>query len=338
MNARRPQRFIQFRLPLWAAGAAAYGAAYGLGVLLMIAFDAPILLAVVTLLALWPCERLVERRRIQLDADGITLLGWFGHRRHVPWARLSALCHQGRSATFTADGEVILLDERTPWWHRLFREVERHVQPEPEPADRPAEVPAAEVARCLGIGADEVLTCRPGYNWTCAAVGLVYAIAAAFMPSGALFVLFRILILLACPGMLLEGRHQPQREVRADVSGLARGRGRAGLQVPWSAVRSIDDRVAPFLLDWYHTARPGEPASRQVRVTTDAGEISFLRNDPGGAQLEAGIRKLLAARDAGHALPSGAPLSEAALSQARLSGESDAERGLSRIADAESQG
>jgi hypothetical protein len=285
-------------------------------------------------LAVLPGLRFVERRRIQLEEDGITFRGWLGRRRHVPWARISELRHHGRTATFRANGEVNLLDDRTPRWHRLFREIERHVLPEPEPADRPAEVPAEAVAQSLGITVDGVLTCRPGYDWTMAVLALVFAFPISFLPAGAFFVFVRVLLLSFSAFMLWAGdRQRNELEVSADVNGLARGRGRVRSQVPWSAVRSIDDGPVPFVLDWYRNPRPDDADHRQLVVTTDEGVIRFLRNDPGGAQLEAGIRALISARDAGHALPSGAPLSDAALSQARLSGEGDAERGLSRVGE-----
>jgi hypothetical protein len=118
------------------------------------------------------------------------------------------------------------------------------------------------------------------------------------------------------------------QEVRADVQGLSARFGREWLRVPWSAVRDIWRSGA--MADLY-----GAPSFDHVTIETDGGLIRFLPTSSGAAAMESGIRALLAARDAGRALPSAAPLSAAALSQARLTGESDAERGLSQVAEDE---
>src|ERR1035438_7093919 len=65
------------------------------------------------------------RRGIELHEDGLTLVGWLG-RRHVPWSRIRQFHDRVRSATFTADGKRVKLDEFTVGWGELCGEIERH--------------------------------------------------------------------------------------------------------------------------------------------------------------------------------------------------------------------
>lgn len=271
-----------------------------------------------------------ERRSIELQEDGLDLVGWFGRRRHLPWAGLGQLRHYGEWAAFSAGRERIVLDARTVDWRRLFREIERHVSPDAEPADGMDAVAAEEVARCLGIGVDGVLLCRPRFNADELIFFLILAAGPAILALGQSL---WAIAALACLGLGLwrAGRERSQREVRAEVSGLVARRGREEMRVAWSAVRRVDRRAAP--MGRCYLTRSRFEADREVLVTTEDGVISFLLSDAGARQLEDGIGRLLEARAAGHALPSGAPLSDAAISQVRLRGEADAGRGLSRAAE-----
>jgi hypothetical protein len=260
--------------------------------------------------AMWAVVQLCQRRGIVLHDDGLTLVGWFG-RRHVPWELIGDIQDKGDVVTFKAAAKRVTLAEDTDGWDRLFSEIQRRVAPEPSPAGKAVQVAAGEVAQCLGIPVDGALECRPGYGGQALYNGCVAAYflaAAAFIWGG-----WRIPVAslsVAAIWRLLE-RERRSRVIRADVNGLVVGNRRASLRVPWSAVRSID-RTA-----------------NKLRATTDAGRIVFDAKDSGSAQLEAGIRRLLAARDAGRALPSAEPVSAAAISQARLTGEAP-EAALSR--------
>src|ERR1035438_2750874 len=83
-----------------------------------------------------------ERRGIHLHEDGLTLVGWFS-RRHVPWSRIGDLRHENVSASFTADGERVVLDERTVDWRLLFNAIERHVRPDAAAEDGAGEMDPA---------------------------------------------------------------------------------------------------------------------------------------------------------------------------------------------------
>jgi hypothetical protein len=128
-------------------------------------------------------------------------------------------------------------------------------------------------------------------------------------------------VLVFCLGGYQASRANRFRELRADVRGLVEGSGATALRAPWSAVRGMERR---------HWQNDSSPELREVVVSTTAGEMLFSLSDPGAEAMEAGIRRVLAAREAGYALPSRAPVSDAALSPVRLDGEAEAERGLSR--------
>jgi len=280
-----------------------------LGILiLVVVLAAPIL-------ATWP-RQFWERRGIEVHDDGLSIVGWLGARVHVPWSAVCEVRRQDDSATFTSDGQRVVLDDWTKDWRRLYREIERGTQPDAEAADSPDDVTAEEVAECLGIAADGVLEFRPGrYAKLVAALSLALfcAVEALLLHTAGVSPLLAVGLfgVLSVAIALM-----PAPTVRADASGLALKGGRKDLCVPWSAVFDIEV--------W-----PG----RVVVVETDDGQIPFGRSIAGGAQLEAGIRKLLSARRAGRALPSAAPPSDAALSQARLKGDADSQRGLSQVGE-----
>jgi hypothetical protein len=290
-------------------------------------------------LALLP-RTLREPRGIELQNDGITVVGWRGQRRHVPWASVTDLEHGRQSAKLVAAGEQIKLDDMTVAWRQLAREIARHVRPPGEPADDADSIHVEEVARCLGITVDGSLATRP--------CGSLLKIVICFVPA-LLFLLafsgqhqfdkedlsvYSALVGIAVLGLCALSRQQRRRRVvSADVRGLVGWMDQRRVEVPWSAVRRIDLGDVPLVDRSLSIISRRRAAGQQVLVTTDEGGIRFLRCDGGGEQLESGIRALLAARDAGHALPSQGPLSDAAISPARLTGEQDAERGLSQLAD-----
>jgi hypothetical protein len=268
------------------------------------------------------------RRGIELDDDGLTIVGWFGRHRFVPWTRITDLRDGGDAASFTADGGRFVLDADTVGWRRLYREIERHLRPEYERD----EVGSSRLAQCLGIRAGGVLECRPRHLFVWSVAGLAFsvtvlALVLAFMDERVEKVLraleFGSFAIVCGWSAWTQWRF---RVVRADVTGLVAGVGRQRMSVPWAAVRSIERQT---------TRRARGPTAEIVVVKTDQGEIRFVPADKGGVELEEGIRRVLAERDAGRLLPSGAPLSDAALSRVRLTGESDAERGLSRVVEDE---
>jgi hypothetical protein len=295
----------------------------------------PIFLALASPGLLLVAAGLPERHGIELEEDGLTFVGLTGRRRHVPWAEIEGFHDQGLCATFTVAGRRIVLDERIVGWRRLVREMERHLHPDAESASAASEVAAEEVARCLGIPVDGALHCRPPYNFY---VLLIWLAAAMCLVAPAMSYWAATLALLAVLGIghAAAGREQRSRAVTADVSGLVARRGRKRWWVPWSVVRHVDRRAAPQ--SRFYLSSTEYEADREVRVTTDEGVFGFLLSDSGGRALAGGMAALLAARDAGHALPSRGPLSDAAISHVRLTAEGDAERGLSRVREGESTG
>jgi hypothetical protein len=264
-------------------------------------------------------RKLRRRSGIKLDDDALTFVSRFGRRRRVAWERISKLHHYGAWATFFADGELVELDQRTAEWQELYAEIERHVPPETASLEGPRVLPADEIARCLGIAARGELRCRPpGLVWLVSLAPPLAVALLAFLPVA----WSAPLVACVALGALLAVRTRRSREVRADVHGLTARRGSERLRVPWSEVQRMEmHRPTKGLLDF------------ELTVTTDEGAIRFPLLDAGGGELMVGISRLLASRDAGYDLPSRAPLSDAALSPARLGGETDPERGLSRVAD-----
>jgi hypothetical protein len=96
----------------------------------------------------------------------------------------------------------------------------------------------------------------------------------------------------------------------ADGQGLVAGRGRRRLRCAWSEVRGIQ---------WLATG---------WRIETDRGPIQLGRS-PQVRGLVDIVKRVLAVRAAGRGLPSEPPLAETALS--RMTGEADADRGLSVV-------
>jgi hypothetical protein len=260
------------------------------------------------------------------------LRGWFGSRRQVPWAGVRDLEHHGQSATLTADGERILLDEDTFLWRYVFQAIERHLGSAAEPSERSGEMAAEEVAQCLGIAVDGFLEYRPSFGWVLPVVAALFAalpVALAFSIGKPLLALPWLALPFFC--VLLGVLIRRGCQVRADVSGLVLGCGKRCRRVPWSAVRRIDEAAVPLYERRFRLPRKSPKPDRSVVVSIEAGLFTILLDNAGGEQLAAGIRALVAARDAGHALPSQAPLSDAALSQARMTGDADAQRGISQV-------
>jgi hypothetical protein len=237
----------------------------------------------------------------------------------VVWERWRETADGGDSLTFDADGETIRIDLMTAGYRQLQRAIESRLWPQAEPDENLGDLAPDEVARCLGIAVDGVLECRMPLNFPALFAvmvvtdGVTVLLSRHFRQAGERSLVPSGVLLAGLFLSVLVAKRCAPVAIRADVNGLVAGRRR---RVPWSAVRrmSVGGKNGPLVV-----------------LRTDGEPIRFSRQAAGGAALEKGIRALLAARDAGHALPSDQPLSDAALSQARLSGEGDTERGLSRV-------
>lgn len=278
-----------------------------------------------------------QRRAVVLDEAGLHELYYLRAARRVPWDQMVDV-RPGRdgAAVVTRDGELIG-GQGIATWPRLLRRVEAVIGQRQE-ADEPAGelLPAEQIAGWLGIEPDGYLVCGGrrgslvGYAlipvWLLITGGLV-TFYSLFLrgggPSGAgrigmwLFILAHASIFLGVfsGGLGLVIWKQlvgSTGRIEADVTGLTVRDRRGRRHLGWAEL--LDCRM-----------RDG-----RWQVVCDDDEFSFEGTARNAAALLRAIQESLRARQQGWRLPSSGPVSAAALSLARETGEpATVERGIS---------
>ncbi len=255
--------------------------------------------------------RRAGRARLWLDDDGLWLLSP-GRTERYAWSRITRL-------EWLAKGPRLVLDNRTIklWWHRggaaLAHAVEEHLAAGVPAGDDMGQVTPEAIERWLGVAPGGALECRLSRS-TIAMVGLSALLAALLFVAllwagrpafaGATGPVF---MLLSSAAMLLGSA----RAVRADAQGLSVLRRGRRERFAWSEVTGV------------------EPMPRLWILRTARGNVTISIFARGHDRIIGIIRRLLAAREDGLALPQEQPVPEAALS--RLTGDegATAARGLS---------
>lgn len=242
----------------------------------------------------------------QVRAKRVTRNGWSRLGEPVWGATGARLSVAGRPMKLTA---YLRAD-------RLAHAIDKRRAGDEPLVDATGQLRAEAIERWLGVKPGGALRCRlsPWMLWGCGAATLavaaflIWCIATDQRVRNVGQVLgMMIAIFLSMLGSA--------RAVEADARGLSVRRGRKREYHAWSDIASLGETRH----DWV--------------IATTAGEVALSRVARGADRVIGIVKRILAMRDRGAALPSQAPMPEVALSLARDRGERDAARGLSVSAD-----
>jgi hypothetical protein len=234
--------------------------------------------------------------------------GWF---RLVPWSRVRGVRWADDQAELETDRGTLAFGRRMVGWAELAAAIEARLAG-PEPVPQEVVLPPELVAAWLGLPAGEPLGCPSRLHrwaWPCFLASAIMLLGAALCSSAAWVGPLVELALLA--PVLLGMLSLVVSEVRALPEGLDVRRGRRWQRYAWGSLWSLQRRGG----DW--------------RLETRDGPVPLPSWLAGRDRLLEVIRKAIAAREAGQALPRmAADVPESALSRAEA--QVDAGRGLSR--------